>query len=83
MTITNNAQQNRYELLTEGHVSVVDYQLQGSTLIITHVGVPPELRGRGVAAELMKGVVEDAQRRGLTIEPLCSYAAAYISKMNR
>lgn len=78
--VTNNTAQNRYELTTDGHLSVADYQLSGKTLTITHVGVPEALRGRGIAAQVMDGVVADANARGLHIEPVCSYAAAYLAK---
>ncbi len=78
--VTDNTSSSRYELITDGHVSVADYRLDGDQLIITHVGVPEELRGRGIAAELMAGVVADAKGRGLTIVPVCSYAAAYMKR---
>lgn len=80
MPVTNNIANSRYELITDGHVSVAEYRLEGERLVITHVGVPEALRGRGIAAEVMKGVVEDAQGRGLTIVPVCSYAAAYLKR---
>lgn len=80
MSVTNNTKENRYELDTDGHLSVADYYVSGKILTITHVGVPEALRGRGIAAEVMKGVVADAKERGLTIVPVCSYAAAYLKK---
>ena len=67
-------------MVTDGHVSVADYVLAGETLSITHVGVPPELRGKGVAALLMDAVLADANERGLHIVPVCSYAASYMAK---
>ncbi len=78
--IKNNALENRYELMTDGHLSVADYRLDGDKLYITHVEVPSALRGRGVAAMVMDGVVKDAGERGLTIVPICSYAAAYMQR---
>lgn len=78
--VTNNVAQNRYELITDGHMSMAEYTLQGKELRINHVFVPNELRGRGVAAKVMEGVVADAKARGLTIVPVCSYAAAYMQR---
>ena len=80
MSVTNNTSQHRYELIIDGYVSVADYSLDGGKLYITHVGVPPELRGGGVAAKLMAGVVEDAQKSGLEIIPICSYAESYLKR---
>lgn len=80
MPVINNPEKNRYELDTDGHLSVADYQLDGKTLTITHVYVPNELRGKGVAAKVMEAVVEDADARGLHIVPVCSYAATYMAR---
>jgi predicted GNAT family acetyltransferase len=78
--VTNNTQGSRYELMIDGHLCVADYQLDGVRLVITHVEVPGELRGRGIAAQVMEGVVADARARGLTIIPVCSYAATYMQR---
>lgn len=78
--IKNNTSQNRYELEVEGHQAVADYMLSGKMLSIMRVFVPEELRGKGVAAEVMKGVVEDAKANGLSIVPVCSYAVTYLAR---
>ncbi|MDX2073960.1 MAG: GNAT family N-acetyltransferase [Alphaproteobacteria bacterium] len=77
---TNNPSKNRYELITDGHVSVAEYVLEGSTLTITRVFVPDELRGQGVAAKLMEAVISDAGERNLHIVPVCSYAQTYMTR---
>lgn len=78
--ITDNEAKSRYELLIDGHLSIADYCKNGSMLAITHVEVPDALRGRGVAAQLMAGIVFDAKSKNLTIQPICSYAASYMQK---
>lgn len=79
-SVIDNTEAERYELELNGEISVANYQLQGNNLVITYVGVPPALRGQGVAAKLMDGVVADARQRGLKIIPICSYAAAYMQR---
>lgn len=78
--VTDNKTQSRYELQAGDHLAVADYRLEGQKLAITHVFVPPELRGGGVAAKLMAGVVEDAKAQKLEIIPICGYAAAYMKR---
>lgn len=78
--ITDNTAQNRYEQLIDGQLCVADYRRDDTTLSITHVGVPPSLRGQGIAAQLMAGVVRDAKARGLSIIPVCPYAATYLQR---
>jgi len=78
--ITNNPSASRYELLTDGHLSIADYKREGNRLLITHVEVPEALRGGGIAAQLMAGVVADAKASHLTLVPVCPYAIAYLKK---
>ena len=80
MSIKNNQGASRYELDTDGHLSIADYQLQDGNLVITHVEVPDALRGQGIAAKLMEGIVMDANVRQLKIVPVCSYAASYMQR---
>jgi len=79
--LKNNASASRYELMTDGHLSVADYRREEGKLYITHVEVPSELRGRGIAAKVMEGVVNDAKAQHLTIVPICSYAATYMQRL--
>ena len=78
--ITDNKSASRYELQLDGHMAVADYSIEGAKIYITHVEVPPQLRGGRVAAKLMAGVVEDAGKHGLEIIPVCSYAASYLKR---
>lgn len=52
------------------------YQRRGATLIADHTLVPPEIRGRGVAARLVEALVADAREAGDRIVPQCSYVEA-------
>ncbi|MBI1402857.1 MAG: N-acetyltransferase [Porphyrobacter sp.] len=44
--------------------------------IAAHTVVPKEIGGRGVAAQLVDRLVEDARRIGFLVRPDCSYVAA-------
>jgi predicted GNAT family acetyltransferase len=44
------------------------------------VETPVALRGRGLAAVLMQGLVDHAEGRGLQIVPVCSYAQDWMSR---
>ena len=48
------------------------------TVNILHVIVNPSMRGRGIAAELVKRVISDAREKGMSVIPTCSYAAAWV-----
>lgn len=76
----DNSARSRYELATDEFLSVADYRKNGNVISITHVEVPQELRGRGVASQLMAAIVLDAKAQNLTINPICPYAAEYLRK---
>ncbi len=75
-----NESKSRYELAVGEHVAFADYRREGHVVQILHVETPPELRGGGVAGQLMAGVVESARAEGLKIYPICSYAVAWFRR---
>jgi predicted GNAT family acetyltransferase len=79
-TIEHLPQQRRFRLVVDGLPCVADYRIEGGELLLTHTGVPVELRGRGIAARLVQAVVDHARAQGLTLVPVCSYAAAYLRR---
>ena len=70
----------RFEMGKPGQVVFADYRRLGDSLYIDHVETPPSLRNRGAAAALMAAIVERARSEGLTIVPVCSYAAAWMAR---
>jgi predicted GNAT family acetyltransferase len=78
--VQNNTAQNRYELHIGKQVAITEYRREGQTVQIMHVVTPPELRGGGVAGQLMAGVVESVRAEGLNIHPICSYAVAWFKR---
>src|ERR1700722_1528417 len=79
-TISHDAAAQRFTLETDGSVGELDYTLKGDVMTITHTRVPPAIRGRGVAAELMSAALAAARGAGWSVNPACSYAAAYMAK---
>lgn len=78
--VRDNADKQRYELAVEGGLVFADYRRQGDKLLIVHTETPPALQGRGLAGQLVKGMLEDVRARGLKIVPLCSYIVAYLER---
>lgn len=78
--VTDNPARGRFELLENGKLAFADYRLAGNILVIPHVEADPALRGTGSAGRLMGGMLDPARERRLKIQPLCSYAAAYMQR---
>lgn len=48
----------------------------GPLRVADHTYVPTEMRGRGIAQQLVEALVDDARSQGFRIVPQCSYVAA-------
>lgn len=78
---THQPERHRYEAAQDGEVvGTIDYELDGSTLTITHTITDPKASGQGVAAALTRYVLDDARARQLKVVPVWSYAAAFFDK---
>lgn len=78
--ITHDPDLRRFSAVVEGHGCEVDYRLADSVMTITHTGVPEAVGGRGIAAELMRAALVEAEARGWKVVPACSYAAAFMRR---
>jgi predicted GNAT family acetyltransferase len=79
-TISHDSHANQFTSEVDGHRAELDYTVADGVMTITHTRVPQAIGGRGVAAELMRDALKFAAERGLSINPACSYAAAYMRK---
>lgn len=70
----------RYEMDEQGQTSYADYRLDGSRMYLDYVFSPPALRGSGASGRLMSALSQDARDRGLSITPICGYAAAWLRR---
>lgn len=78
-TVRDNPGRRRYELIVDGRiVSIADYHVEGTTLVVPHVETDPEMRGQGMADRLMRGMLDDLRAGDRTIRPLCGFAAGFI-----
>jgi len=80
LQIRHNPAVPRFEATVEGQLCVAQYRVFGRILMATHTGVPAALRGRGIAAELVKAMLDHARAQGLKVRPDCSYVEAYMQR---
>jgi len=77
LDVRHDAAASRFEATVEGLLCRADYRLDGDTMRVFHTEVPRALEGRGIAAELVREVFAHAARRGLKVDPVCSYVRAW------
>ncbi len=78
--VRHNAATGRYEIEIDGHLSVAEYELDGPRMIFTHTLVPPELRGRGIAEQLVRAALDDARAKNRKVVPQCAYVTKFIER---
>ncbi|WP_047986054.1 GNAT family N-acetyltransferase [Ornithinibacillus californiensis] len=61
----------------------ITYQKDPSgNLVVEHTFVSDELRGQGIAGQLVEKVINHARQEGIKLIPECTYAKKYIEKHN-
>ena len=76
----HNPSQNRFEVTQDDQTAVADYQLRGDVMTVTHIVVPPSLRGQGIASDLARAILAHAQNENLKIVPQCPFMAAFFER---
>jgi predicted GNAT family acetyltransferase len=60
---------------------MLEYRMTpGGEMEISQTFVPDNLRGRGLAADLMEAAIGHAQQNDLMISASCSYARIYLER---
>jgi hypothetical protein len=78
--VVHNVAAHRFEAVVAGHLSVCEYEDTGRGRVFTHTVVPPELRGRGIAEQLVRAALAEARAGGRRVIPACAYVARFIER---
>ena len=79
-SVVHDPAAGRFELRLDGHRGEALYQLIDGVMWLTHTEVPWPLRGRGLAATLVRAALDHARAQGLKVQPACSYVRAYMRR---
>jgi predicted GNAT family acetyltransferase len=78
--LRDDVARRRLEMDVQSQVVFADYRRDGRRLFIDHVEAPAGLRGSGAAGRFMEVLTDHARREGLTLTPICSYAAHWLQR---
>ena len=79
-TIEHHPELGRFQTTTDGKTSLIAYRIAGDLMSLTHTEVAPELQGQGIGGQLVEAALAHAKAHGLTVDPACSYARAYMQR---
>lgn len=76
--VTDDAAHSRFLVDEDGAEAELVYRRNGQRLVLVHTGVPDEIGGRGIGGQLVRAAIERARDEGLTLVPVCPYAARWL-----
>ena len=80
LNVSHDPAAQEFSARVEGHRAELQYRLSDGVMTIVHTGVPEEIGGRGVAAELMRMALEAARANGWKVVPTCAYAEVFMRR---
>lgn len=78
--LIDNKELKQYEVKVDDHTARIEYILAKNNIYLTHTEVPRELEGKGIGSSMVKMVLEDIDKRNLTLIPMCPFVAMYIKR---
>jgi predicted GNAT family acetyltransferase len=80
LVITDNSELGIYEAAIGGRTAAgLVYSKVGSRVVLMATSVFPEFRGKGVAARLIGGVLDELRMQGKTATVTCPFGAAFVN----
>ena len=64
----------------DGHLAATYYKIADGVITFVHTEVPPELGGKGIGSQLIKGALDQVRAEGLKVIAECPFVKAYIEK---
>lgn len=77
---TDNTDKKQFELDINGYTARIEYIIMAKKIFLTHTEVPAELKGKGIGSIIVILALEEIEKRGLKLIPLCPFTAKYITK---
>ncbi|WP_291605668.1 GNAT family N-acetyltransferase [Bradyrhizobium sp.] len=79
-SVRDNKEKSRFELDVGDELAFANYRLTPSAVVITHTETPRNLRGRGIASDLVKGALDLIRSDGRNVVAGCSFVAVYLRR---
>ena len=80
-SLTNNADQHRYEISVDGTLAgYAEYNLLEGAVLFTHTEILEAFEGKGLGSKLARYALDDVRSKGVWAIPACKFIAGYIHK---
>ncbi len=79
ITVADNPDAARYELTVDGErAGFVTYRQSPGVIAFLHAEVDPSRERRGLGSTLVRGALDDARARGLSVRPVCPFVRSFM-----
>ena len=78
--VIHEKENERFVIYVESYEVYVEYTMRNSIIDLHHTYTHPALRGKGLAALVVKAAFEFAKENNLKVIPTCSYVQAFTRK---
>jgi len=78
--VIHEKENQRFVIYNESNEVYVEYTMKDNELNLYHTFTDPVLRGKGLAAQVVRAALEFAKENNLKVIPTCSYVHSFIAK---
>jgi len=78
--VIHEKENERFVMYFDGKEVYVEYTMAGKEINLYHTFTHPALRGKGLAAQVVRAAFEFAKENNLKVIPTCSYTQAFLAK---
>ena len=80
LEIHNDPKARKFYAVVDGQEAVIEYAKMGDVYNLAHTHVPEELRGKGIAEQLVRGALDQIREEGAKFLPSCPYIQTFLKK---
>lgn len=79
--VSDEPERRRFVVTVNGRLAGhVQYRLRPPNLVVAHTEIDPEFQGRGLGGLLARAALDVARERGLVVDNMCPFVAAWIDR---
>jgi predicted GNAT family acetyltransferase len=78
--VHNDEAAKQFYTTVDGHQAVIRYAKTGDVYDLEHTFVPEELRGEGLAEQLVVGALTEIRNQGARFIPTCPYIQTFLKR---
>jgi hypothetical protein len=78
--VIHETENERFVIYLDGHEVYIEYTMTDKKINLYHTYTHPALRGKGLAAHVVRAAFEFANENNLKVIPTCSYVQSFIAK---